>query len=123
MERYLGLDVHAQSCTLAVISQAGKRLKDVVIETNGQALIEAVRMIPGRKHLCIEEGTQSAWLYEILSPRVHEMVVAGLTRSRLRSGRLQRARRGLGVRLGRCAGASVCSAATGSLLYATLGGL
>ena len=56
MERYLGLDVHAQSCTLAVISQAGKRLKDVVVETNGQALIEAVQIIPGRKHLCIEEG-------------------------------------------------------------------
>ena len=59
MERYLGLDVHAQSCTLAVISQAGKRLKDVVVETNGQAFIEAVRMIPGGKHLCIEEGTQA----------------------------------------------------------------
>ena len=81
MERYLGLDVHARSCTLAVISQAGKRLKDVVVETNGQALIEAIRTIPGRKHLCIEEGTQSGWLYEILSPRVHEMVVAGITRS------------------------------------------
>jgi transposase len=81
MERYLGLDVHAQSCTLAVISQAGKRLKDVVVETNGQALVEAIQTIPGRKHLCIEEGTQSAWLYEILGPRVHELVVAGLTRS------------------------------------------
>jgi transposase len=82
MERYLGLDVHAQSCTLAVISQSGKRLKDVVVETNGQALIEAIRMIPGQKHLCIEEGTQSAWLHEILSPHVHEVVVAGITRSR-----------------------------------------
>ncbi len=39
MERYLGLDVHARSCTLAVISAVGKKLKDVVIETNGQALI------------------------------------------------------------------------------------
>ncbi len=60
MERYLGLDVHAQSCTLAVISAAGKKLKDVVIETNGQALIDAIRTIPGRKQLCLEEGTQSA---------------------------------------------------------------
>jgi transposase len=81
VERYLGLDVHAQSCTLAVISEAGKRLKDVVVESNGQALIEAIRTVPGRKHLCIEEGTQSTWLYEILSPRVYEMVVAGLIRS------------------------------------------
>ncbi len=82
MERYLGLDVHAASCTLAVISQTGKRLKDLPVETNGQALVEAVRMIPGRKHLVFEEGLQSAWLYETLSPHVDEIVVAGLTESR-----------------------------------------
>jgi hypothetical protein len=70
MERHLGLDVHARSCTLAVVSESGKRLRDVVIETNGRALIEAIRLIPGRKHLCLEEGTQSAWLYEILEPHV-----------------------------------------------------
>ena len=82
MERYLGLDVHAASCTLAVISQTGKRLKDFPVETNGQALVEAIRMIPGRKHLVFEEGLQSAWLYETLSPHVDETVVAGLTESR-----------------------------------------
>jgi transposase len=82
MERYLGLDVHAASCTLAVISQTGKRLKDLPVETNGQALVEAIRMIPGRKHLVFEEGLQSAWLYETLCPHVDEIVVAGITESR-----------------------------------------
>ncbi len=82
MERYLGLDVHAASCTLAVISQAGKRLKDFPVETNGRALVEAIRMIPGHKHLVFEEGIQSAWLTEILSPHVDEIVVAGVTQSR-----------------------------------------
>jgi transposase len=81
MERYLGLDVHAASCTLAVISQAGKRLTDFPIETNGQALVEATRRIPGRKHLVFEEGIQSAWLYETLSPHVDEIVVAGIPSS------------------------------------------
>lgn len=79
MERYIGLDVHAASCTLAVISQAGKRLKDFPVETNGQALVEAVRMIPGEKHRVFEEGLQSAWLYETLSPHVAEIVVAGVS--------------------------------------------
>ena len=51
MQRYIGLDVHAVSCTLAVISEAGKRLRDFPVETNGQALVEAIRMIPGHKHL------------------------------------------------------------------------
>jgi transposase len=82
MERYIGLDVHAASCTIAIMSEAGKRLKDFPVETNGQALVEAIRMIPGRKHLVFEEGLQSAWLYEILSPHVDETVVAGVTESR-----------------------------------------
>ncbi len=32
MERYIGMDVHAASCTLAVISQTGKRLRDFPVE-------------------------------------------------------------------------------------------
>jgi len=82
MERYIGMDVHAASCTLAVISEKGRKLKDFPVETNGQALVEAVRMIPGHKHLVMEEGLQSAWLYETLSPHVDELVVAGITTSR-----------------------------------------
>ena len=49
MKRYIGLDVHAASCTLAVISESGKRLKDFPVETNGQALVEAVRLHPRRE--------------------------------------------------------------------------
>jgi transposase len=82
MERYIGMDVHAASCTLAVISEKGRKLKDFPVETNGQALVEAVRLIPGRKHLVFEEGLQSAWLYETLRPHVDEIVVAGIAESR-----------------------------------------
>jgi transposase len=57
-------------------------LKDFPVETNGQALIEAIRMIPGHKHLVFEEGLQSAWLYETLTPHVDDIVVAGITTSR-----------------------------------------
>jgi transposase len=82
MERYIGMDVHAASCTLAVISEKGRKLKDFPVETNGQALVEAIGMIPGHKHLVLEEGLQSAWLYETLSPHVDELVVAGIRQSR-----------------------------------------
>jgi transposase len=82
MERYIGIDVHAASCTVAVISETGKKLKDFPVETNGQALVEAIRMIPGHKHLVFEEGLQSAWLYETLRPHVDEIVVAGVSQSR-----------------------------------------
>jgi transposase len=76
------MDVHAASCTLAVISEKGRKLKDFPVETNGLALVEAIRMIPGHKHLVMEEGLQSAWLYETLSPHVDELVVTGVTESR-----------------------------------------
>jgi transposase len=82
MERYLGMDVHAASCTLAIVSEKGRKLRDFVVETNGQALVEAIRMIPGHKHLVFEEGLQSAWLYETLNPHVDDIVVAGITTSR-----------------------------------------
>lgn len=75
MEKYIGLDVHATTCTFAVISQGGKRLKTDVIETNGRALVSYVKQIAGRKHLVFEEGTQSSWLYEILRPHVDEIAV------------------------------------------------
>lgn len=82
MERYIGLDVHSTSTTMSVVSERGKQLKSVVLETNGQALVEAVRMIAGRRHLCLEEGTHSAWLFEVLSPHVDQLVVTHVSESR-----------------------------------------
>ena len=76
MDRYVGLDAHAETCTVAVMGPTGKRLTSRVVETNGHALVEAIRGIPGTIHLCLEEGTQSTWLYEILEPQVSEIVVA-----------------------------------------------
>lgn len=82
MKRYIGLDVHAASTTFAVINEAGKRLGSHVVETNGQALVEQLKTIPGEKHVCLEEGTQSAWIHEILSPHAEEVVVAAIPESR-----------------------------------------
>ena len=75
MDRYVGVDAHAETCTLAVVGASGRRLTSKVVETNGRAVVEAIRSIPGRVHLCLEEGTQSAWLHEILEPEVSEIVV------------------------------------------------
>jgi len=58
---------------------SGKRLQTQVLETNAKVLIDFIRAIPGTRHLCLEEGTHSNWLYEVLSPHVQEIVVAGVT--------------------------------------------
>jgi transposase len=81
MERYIGLDVHAASTTFAVIGESGKRLSSHVVETNGHALVQQLKTIPGKRHVCLEEGTQSAWIYEILSPLAEEVIVAMIPES------------------------------------------
>ena len=75
MERYIGLDAHRDSSTICILSAGGKRTQRDVIETNGDALVSYIRNLRGRLHVCIEEGTWSEWLYEILSPHVVELVV------------------------------------------------
>lgn len=75
MQRFIGLDAHGQSCTLCVMGPSGRQLGRHVVETNGKALVELVRSIAGDRHLCMEEGTQSEWLYEILEPHAKQIVV------------------------------------------------
>jgi len=82
MERYIGLDVSRQSCTCAVMGPSGKRLREEVVETSGEALLRLIKSIPGTRHLCFEEGTQSLWLYELLKPHVHDLTVLGSEKSR-----------------------------------------
>lgn len=75
MERYVGVDVHTESCTICVLNAAGKQLDRAVVETNGAALLGYLKRLPGNLHVCIEEGTWSQWLAEILTPRVAELLV------------------------------------------------
>ena len=82
MERYLGMDVHAASCTFSVKDAAGKWIhRNVVVETNGRALIGYLKQQPGRLHLGLEESEWAHWLHEILSPHVAELVVMRAERS------------------------------------------
>jgi transposase len=75
MERFIGLDVHGQSCTLVVMGPSGRRLGQYVVETNAKALIERMRSIAGDKYVCMEEGTHSEWLHEVLEPWSKQIVV------------------------------------------------
>jgi hypothetical protein len=72
----------AASTTFAVSGESGQRLGSHVVETNGQALVEQLRTIPGKRHVVLEEGTQSAWIYEILSPHADEVLVMMIPESR-----------------------------------------
>ena len=75
MRKYVGVDVHADSCTICSVGSTGKRVRRDVVETNGEALVEYFQQMPGEVHLCLEECEWSSWLWEILSPHVSEIVV------------------------------------------------
>jgi transposase len=76
MDRFVGLDVHAASTTVAVVGPSGRPLSSRIVETNGRSLVEAIRLIPGNCHVCLEEGLQAEWVYELLKPFATEVVVA-----------------------------------------------
>lgn len=82
MDRYIGLDAHSASCTVAVVSGAGRKVSEQRVETHGQALRQLLRGIPGRKQLCFEEGELAEWLAEILQPHVQELWVVCPDKSR-----------------------------------------
>jgi hypothetical protein len=82
MARYIGIDAHAATCTIAVVGPSGKHLGCHVVETRANLLVDQLKMIARPRYLCLEEGTQSAWLYEILSPLVDHITVAGVRKKR-----------------------------------------
>jgi transposase len=82
MDRYIGLDAHASSCTVAVLGPSGRKLQCQVLETNAKALIDFLETIPKNRRLIFEEGTHSSWLYEVLAPHAQETVVVGIRKSR-----------------------------------------
>jgi len=82
MDRYVGCDPHADSCTFSVRAAKGKVVRRDVVETDGEALVGYLRGLGGRIHLCTEEGEWSQWLAELLAPYVAEFVVVQPERKR-----------------------------------------
>jgi transposase len=74
MKRYLGIDVHRDSCTVVVLSAGGKKTDERVVPTEAASLVQCVRSLSGELHVCVEEGEWSEWLVELLGPRVHRVV-------------------------------------------------
>lgn len=82
MARYIGLDVHKATCTMVVLGPSGKKIDCHVVETRVDLLLNLIEKIARPRYLCLEEGTQSAWLYEALSPHLDETVVTVKQESR-----------------------------------------
>jgi transposase len=81
--KYIGMDVHKESISIAVRNAAGKIVMESVIETKASIILEFVEGLRGDVHVTLEEGTWSAWLYDLLKPRVTRLVVCDPRRNAL----------------------------------------
>jgi hypothetical protein len=73
--KYIGMDVHTETISIAVLSSAGKLVMESVIETKALTVIQFVQGLRGDLHVTLEEGTWAAWLYELLTPYVKQLVL------------------------------------------------
>ena len=73
--KYIGLDVHKESISIAVLNAAGKIVMECVIETKAITILQFLRGLRGDLQVTFEEGTSAAWLYDLIQPHVTEVVV------------------------------------------------
>jgi len=73
--RYIGMDVHRDSTTAAVLDAQGSLLMQVTLRTEASILVDFLSGLSGTLYLTFEEGTYSAWLYTLLSPHVEKLIV------------------------------------------------
>src|SRR6202049_584927 len=74
-KKYIGMDVHKESISIAVMNGAGKIVMECVIETKASVILEFIDGLRGDWHVTFEEGTWAAWLYGLLKPHVTRIVV------------------------------------------------
>ena len=73
--KYIGMDVHKEAIAIAVMNGKGKLVMESIIETKASTILQFIQGLRGDLHVTLEEGTWSAWLYDLLKPHVTELVV------------------------------------------------
>jgi transposase len=81
--KYIGMDVHKESISIAVRNAAGKVVMECVIETKASMILQFFDGLRGDVHVTFEEGTWAAWLYDLLKPHVTKVVVCDPRRNAL----------------------------------------
>ncbi len=74
-EKYIGLDVHQATISVAVMDCRGKVVMESILETKAATLLEFLAGLRGTLSVTFEEGTWAAWLYDLLKPHVQKLVV------------------------------------------------
>ena len=74
-EKYIGLDVHQATISVAVMDSAGKVVMESIVETKAATILQFFAGLRGTLWVTFEEGTCAGWLYDLLHPHVAHLVV------------------------------------------------
>jgi transposase len=81
--KYIGIDVHTATVSVAVLDFSGKLIMESVLETKADTILQFIRGLSGDLQLTFEEGTWAAWLHDLLRPYVAKLVVCNPRKSAL----------------------------------------
>src|ERR1700727_88970 len=73
--KYIGMDVHKESISIAVMNGSGKIGVECVIETEASMILQLFDGLRGDLQVTFEERTSAAWVYDLLKPHVTKLVV------------------------------------------------
>jgi transposase len=73
--KYIGLDVHQATISVAVLDSAGKLVMEAILETKAETILQFIHGWRGSLHVTFEEGTCAAWLHDLLKPHVAHVLV------------------------------------------------
>jgi len=62
-QKYIGMDVHQATISVAVMDGNGKLIMECLLETKAAIILEFLQGLRGTLSLTFEEGTSAAWLH------------------------------------------------------------
>jgi len=73
-EKYIGLDVHQATISVAVMDSKGKVVMGSILEVKAATILELFAGLRGTLAVTFEEGSWAAWLHDLLKPHVAKLV-------------------------------------------------
>src|SRR5207245_11378074 len=81
--KYIGMDVHKEAISIALMNGAGKLLMESIIETKAGTIVQFFAGLRADLRVTFGDGTWAAWLYYLLKAYVNEIVACYPIRSGL----------------------------------------
>ena len=81
--KYIGMDVHKETISIAVMNSVGKMVMESILETKAATILQFIQGLRGDLYVTFEEGTWAAWLYDLVKPHVTKVVVCNPRRNAL----------------------------------------